>query len=122
MATKLDKETLVKNRFWVLLPVVVLLWLFAFICISGVSSATEKNWTEADKVNKDLKKIPSEDLRNDDWIRRMEQEKVKAQNQKLDLWYDVYDKQNGVAREKLSEAKEGEQPDLTKAKERGKPI
>ncbi len=99
MAAKLDKETLIKHRFWFLLPVVVLLWLFAFISISTVRSTTEKNWKEAEGVNKELKAIPTQDLKNTRWIEAMKKKKAAAEDQKLDLWYDVFDKQNSVVRE-----------------------
>ncbi len=110
MATKLDKETLIKHRFWFLLPVVVLLWLFAFISISSVSDATEKNWKEAQGVNDQLKRLPSEDLKNQRWIDAMKKEKDKAQDQKLDLWYEVFDKQNGVVRDKPAEPASADGP------------
>jgi hypothetical protein len=101
MKAQIDKETLIKNRFWIGLGAAVLFVLIAFFCVVSVRGDADKLWNTADRVNQDLKTLQSKraDLRNDKWIARMAEETQKAVAQKLIVWRQSYDKQVGAVRE-----------------------
>jgi hypothetical protein len=104
MNINLDKETLIKHRFWLSIPVAVLFVLIALICVLGVRSTTQANWAEAKRTDDALVQLASrQDLRNERWIQEMKAKTDEAVRQKDDLWYELYDAQWGVERQPVSQ-------------------
>jgi hypothetical protein len=98
---KLDKETLIKERFWFLLPVIALFLLISWICILLVRGDTAKYFTEAKSQNDELKRISTtQDLKNPKWIQAMDKELEVSEAKRDDLWYDEFNRQNQAVREK----------------------
>jgi hypothetical protein len=97
---KLDKETMIKQRFWFLLPFVALFLLIAWICVLGVRSTAAENYKKADTTNTQLKAIASTSkLKNNKWIDEMKVEVGVSETKKEQLWYEEYNRQNGVTRD-----------------------
>lgn len=98
---KLDKETLIRERFWFLLPFIALFLLISWICVLLVRGDTAKYFTEAKNQNDSLKKIISEaDIKNPKWIEAMDKELAVSDAKKDELWYTEYNRQNQAVREK----------------------
>jgi hypothetical protein len=98
---KLDKETLIKERFWFLLPFIALFLLISWICILGVRGETAKNFSEASAQNTKLKGIATtSELKNNEWITAMDKELGVSEAKKNELWYTEYNRQNQTIREK----------------------
>ncbi|MCS6976401.1 MAG: hypothetical protein NZM31_05250 [Gemmatales bacterium] len=96
---KLDKETVIKYRFWFSIPLAVLFVFIALICVLGVRSTTMANWADAKRTDDQLVSLASrQDLRNERWIQEMKAKTDEAVRQKDDLWYELYDGQNKVER------------------------
>lgn len=96
---KLDKDTIIKYRFWFSIPFAVLFVFIALICVLGVRSTTMANWAEAKRTDDQLVSLASrQDLRNERWIQEMKAKTDDAVRQKDDLWYELYDGQNKVER------------------------
>lgn len=97
---KLDKETMIKQRFWFLLPVFAICLLVGWICVLGVRGETETNYSKARTKDKDLQAIVSSpELKNDKWIEAMNKENEVSTAKKDELWYREYDRQNRVLRD-----------------------
>lgn len=101
---KLDKETLIKHRFWFLLPVIALAILIGWIAVLYVRSDAQDFQTKADSTYKQLKGLLTDaQLRNTTWVERMAAQKRVAEAQKARVWVQNYDAQNGVEREPFPE-------------------
>lgn len=97
---KLDKETMIKQRFWFLLPVFAICLLVGWICVLGVRGETEKNYKAAKDKDDALKKISTEsEIKNQTWIEAMTKEFEVSAAKKNELWYKEYDRQNNVIRD-----------------------
>ncbi|MBL8823875.1 MAG: hypothetical protein JNJ77_14915 [Planctomycetia bacterium] len=100
MAMKLDKETVIKHRFWFLLPVFAICLLVGWICVLGVRGETAKNYTTARERDNALKNISSQqELKNQSWIDAMIKELEVSSAKKNELWYKEFDRQNKVVRD-----------------------
>src|SRR5262245_58029064 len=98
---KIDKETLIKERFWFLLPFIALFLLISWICILLVRGDTARYFADAKNQNETLKKIIVEqDIKNPKWIEAMDKELGVSDAKKDDLWYTEYNRQNKAVREK----------------------
>lgn len=100
MAMKLDKETVIKHRFWFLLPVFAICLLVGWICVLGVRGETAKNYTTARDRDNALKNISTtQELKNQSWIDAMIKELEVSSAKKNELWYKEFDRQNQVMRD-----------------------
>lgn len=103
---KLDKETVIKQRFWFLLPVFALCILIAWICVLGVRGATEVNYKVAKDKDNALKTIAStQELKNQSWIDAMIKELEVSTAKKDELWIKEFDRQNRVIRDPKDKTK-----------------
>jgi len=97
---KLDKETMIKQRFWFLLPVFAICILVGWICVLGVRGETETNYKAASDKNNALKKLAAEpEIKNQPWIDAMGKEFEVSSAKKQELWLNEYDRQNKVVRD-----------------------
>src|SRR5262245_60776637 len=100
MATKLDKETLIKQRFWFLLPAVALFLLSPWISLMGIGSPAEDKHKTDDATYNTLKGISVEQkLKNQPWIDAMAKEVSVSGAKTEELWYTEYNRQNSVVRD-----------------------
>lgn len=97
---KLDKETMIKERFWFLLPVFAICVLVGWICVLGVRGETESNYKSASDKNKSLTALAAKpDIHNQQWIEAMGKEFEVSSAKKEELWLKEYDRQNKVVRD-----------------------
>src|SRR5215218_4598470 len=97
---KLDKETMIKQRFWFLLPVFALCLLIGWICVLGVRGETETNYKSAGDKNTALKTLAAKpEIKNQQWIDAMGKEFEVSSAKKQELWLKEYDRQNKVVRD-----------------------
>ncbi|MFT3879527.1 MAG: hypothetical protein QM703_07700 [Gemmatales bacterium] len=97
---KLDKETMIKQRFWFLLPVFALCLLIGWICVLGVRGETETNYKSAGEKNNALKSLAAKtEIKNPQWIEAIGKEHEVSTAKKLELWNKEYDRQNKVVRD-----------------------
>jgi hypothetical protein len=97
---KLDKETMIKQRFWFLLPVFALCLLICWICVLGVNGETETNYKAASDKNTALNNLAKKpEIPNTQWIEAMGKEFDVSSAKKLELWQKEYDRQNKVVRD-----------------------
>ncbi len=97
---KLDKETVIKQRFWFLLPVFAICLLVGWICVLGVRGETEKNYKAAKDKDTALKNIAStQHLKNENWNTAISKELDNSSGKKDELWYKESDRQNKVQRD-----------------------
>ena len=103
---KLDKETMIKQRFWFLLPVFAICLLVCWICVLGVNGETETNYKAASDKNTALNALAKkEEIHNTPWIEAMRKEYEVSSAKKLELWLKEYDRQNKVVRDVKDPAK-----------------
>lgn len=97
---KLDKETMIKQRFWFLLPVFAICVLVGWICVLGVRGETETNYKSASDKDNALKKLAAEsEIKNQHWIDAMGKEFEVSSAKKQELWLNEFDRQNKVVRD-----------------------
>lgn len=97
---KLDQETIIKQRFWFLLPVFALCILIGWICVLGVRGETETNYSTASAKDKALVTISNTpELKNSKWIDAMGKEFTVSDAKKEELWIMESDRQNKVQRD-----------------------
>lgn len=102
---KLDKETVIKQRFWFLLPVFAICLLVGWICVLGVRGETEKNYKAAKDKDNALKNIASAQyLKNTEWNAAISKELDNSSGKKDELWYKESDRQNKVQRDNKNRA------------------
>lgn len=103
---KLDKETMIKQRFWFLLPVFAICVLVAWICVLGVRGETDVNYKAAKDKDTTLKSIASaQELKNQKWIDEMTKELEVSTAKKNELWVQEFDRQNRVVRDPKDKTK-----------------
>jgi hypothetical protein len=89
---KLDKETLIKNRFWVLVAAVVPLVLIAFVVLwFGVRSAIAKKQAAVDQVMKEPGGI--KDTRNQRGIDALKEQEKKVEAIWKKVWEEAWNSQ-----------------------------
>jgi hypothetical protein len=93
MATKIDKETLIKHRFWILLGAFVPLWLIALIILLGVASLVEAKRKEYTKQVDVVTKINNPNTKSEHYIDPLKEQESKLRDQKLKVWGEVWDSQ-----------------------------
>jgi hypothetical protein len=95
MASKIDKEWLLKHHFWILAGLVLPLELFAFIWLStSVASDNDKDKKAIEKAKTDLKAL--NDIKNQDFLNALERKNKKVSQRKGIVWNQVWDKQKGI--------------------------
>jgi hypothetical protein len=93
MAMKLDKETLIKHRFWFLLGAFVPLWLIALVILLGVASDITKKRQEYDKQVGVAKGIDKADTKTEHFIKPLKDQEEALRGHKLTVWWDVWNSQ-----------------------------
>jgi hypothetical protein len=97
MQQKIDKEYLIKNRFWVSLPAIALFMLIGFFCVLGVRGSADAFFKKAEARNNELERIKKDqELRNSKWIAAIDRERQAAVDQMTLVWNQEFDRQNGV--------------------------
>ena len=97
MDLKLDKETIIKHRFWFSLPVIALCVLIAWGCEVGVRSQADRRFTTALGINQNLKNLQNDpERRNNNWINAVSEKKVESDKERGRLWVLGFDAQNDV--------------------------
>jgi hypothetical protein len=93
---KLDKETLIKHRFWVALiafaPLFLIAWLVLWLSVSDKVQAKAKEFNES-VANIDKVKDP----KNKNYVEPMTEKKGKLEVHKIKVWKEVYDPQWNLA-------------------------
>src|SRR5262245_7270711 len=103
---KMKNDMLVKQRFWFLLPVAMILVLVGFFLLRGPRGVASTNWNEA-KTNDDaFKTIVQTKIQDQDNINKIREATLRAEQKKLNLWVDFYDLQNYVVRKPAPVEKE----------------
>ena len=99
MDVKLDKETIIKHRFWFSLPVIALCILIGWGCQVNVRSVANQKFDQANAVVSQLKALSNDpERRNTDWVSRASIEKGKSDVERGSLWILNFDRQNDVVR------------------------
>jgi hypothetical protein len=93
---KLDKETLLKHRFWIALGAYVVLWLLVLVLmpIQIGASATAKR-TEYNNAKTAVEKIktPKTDFANPDWVAPLKKKEDDLKNRKVGVWQAAWETQ-----------------------------
>lgn len=110
---KMDNQILVKNRFWFLLPVAMIFVLIAFFMLFGPRAAALKAWSDAKANDDQFKSLASAKIRSEENIRKTAEERLRAEQEKLDLWVKFYDMQNRIVRIPEPPPAKPEQPAAT---------
>jgi hypothetical protein len=92
---KLDKDTLIKQRFWVLLALSVPLTLIAlFLLWFVVPSVTSQERKKVETNREKLKGV--RDLKNDSWIKLAKEAADRAKAQETNVWQKAWNQQQDV--------------------------
>ncbi len=111
---KIDKETIVKNHFWILLGIYAPAVLVALMLVLfGVSATVGEKASNLKKTKDDLSSKAKGDLKNDRWVKVLEGKEEKLQGQKNDMWRRVWEGQATIMTWPAS--LENEFPELKKA-------
>jgi hypothetical protein len=96
MKAKLDKEFLLKNRFWIMIGLVPLLWLIAFLTLS-TAVADERSKAEAkyEETFKNVKNV-KQDVKNQEHTKYLKETERKLQAHKIRVWADVSKTQEAI--------------------------
>lgn len=92
---KMDKETLIKNRFWVVLvsflPIFLIIWLVLTFGVSGTVSAAR------DEVKKTKDAVSGiRDPKNEKFVAALEGKAKKLDGQKGVVWQQAWESQDGM--------------------------
>jgi hypothetical protein len=88
---KLDKDTLIKHRFWVLLGLEVPLVLAAVaVLLVGVRSAIAKLQTEVETKRDAPTKLTAETVRNQDWVDKLGKKEAEVDKILTKIWADAW--------------------------------
>ena len=89
---KIDKETLIKHKFWALLACVVPLMLLALlILIPSAGGQISAKHADLDKVKADVEHIV--DPKNPSWVTGLETRSTAAEAKKKEIWQKAWDSQ-----------------------------
>src|SRR2546423_6468157 len=95
MAVKLDKETLIKHRFWIGLGVFVPLWLILLLVlwtvVSSKVSAEQKAYTDSAGKVKGINNI-----KNENYTAPVKEKEEALKKQKDRVWEAAWKKQDGL--------------------------
>ncbi|MBV9125762.1 MAG: hypothetical protein JO112_20625, partial [Planctomycetes bacterium] len=90
---KLDKEVLLKQRFWIGLGVLVVLVLGVLVVVmTTISSAVAEQQAAIDKAKSDLNGIAGQP-KNQDWLKALDDRNQVAFKKKKEVWQGVADSQ-----------------------------
>ncbi|HZT78811.1 MAG TPA: hypothetical protein VFA26_01205 [Gemmataceae bacterium] len=91
---QVDKDTLIKHRFWILLGAFGLLWVVGLIALLvGVSGKSAEARGKYDEALKKVKGISNP--KNESHTSLLKQKEAKLQRHKLELWKKVWQQQAG---------------------------
>jgi hypothetical protein len=91
---KLDKETFIKEHFWFLLGLFVVLVLISLVLLwTTTSSATAAHEKVFTSTMKELQAIPSSTPKNDEWIKALDAKTIIVKQQKDKIWAEAWKKQ-----------------------------
>src|SRR5437879_1758217 len=97
---KVDSDTIVKNRFWILLGLAVVLnlvaWLVMLVSVPAKVSSAEQNVTKPWKEGKDYNQFV-----NPDDVKAAEEAAGKAKSSQSGSWQNLYETQDAEANLKL---------------------
>src|SRR5712671_5304443 len=92
---KVDKEALLKNRFWIGLGVFVPLWVIIFL-VALFSSGDAKVKAEAEVKKTETKVKGISDIKNDRFTSLLEKKKADLQKQKDKVWKEAWKGQSNL--------------------------
>lgn len=94
---KFDKDTLIKQRFWVMLGVSAPLSLVALlVLLTAVGANISKQREELTKQLKTVKDAANGDQKNDAWIEKKAEEAKKAKDREALVWGKAYERQKAL--------------------------
>src|SRR5947209_17377506 len=94
MAAKLDKQTLIKHHFWILLVLAVILIPVALGSVwVGVAGATAAQSKKIDETKKKLTSTPAKSRQS---AEELEKQLALLNKRKSEVWKEAYDKQKGL--------------------------
>src|SRR5947209_11771938 len=94
MAAKLDKQTLIKHHFWILLALAVILIPVALGSVwVGVAGATA---AQAKKIDETKKKLTGTAAKSKKSKEELEQQQEQLNKRKSEVWKEAYEKQKGL--------------------------
>ena len=92
---KLDKETIVKQRFWFLLgsfvPLALIVWIMLITSVSGTVAKERKEVDDSKKAIDGIK-----DPKNDEFVKLLREKQEKLQKQKEKVWEKAWATQVGI--------------------------
>jgi hypothetical protein len=96
---KVDKETLIKHRFWIGLGVFLLFWLILTIVlpftIGSLAAAKRKEFTDAVKSVEGIKE-PRKHFANPAWVAPLQSKEEILKGKKNEVWKASYEPQDGI--------------------------
>jgi hypothetical protein len=97
MDMALDKDTLAKHQFWILLGSYLFFWLIAVVWLISTVPGEIKKATEAyDKTGKDLQSAQSKPINTEKWLPPWREAADKFSGHKSVIWKDAWDFQMGM--------------------------
>src|SRR5437763_1941926 len=94
MAAKLDKQTLIKHHFWILLALAVILIPVALGSVwVGVAGATAAQTKKIDETKKKLTSTPAKSRQSKEELEKQQQQ---LNERKSVVWKEAYEKQKGL--------------------------
>lgn len=93
---KLDKETLVKQRFWFLLPLGLVLIFMALGSVWSMRSEAEQKIREVDQAYKGVQSKATGLVVSDELIKIVREQRERAEGLKQRLWEELFGLQNQV--------------------------
>src|SRR4051812_6799575 len=103
MKIEINKETLIKHRFWFLMPVIALCALIGWLCVLGVRSDAETKEKTAKQTNDKLKELAKDpEVRSPGDLTKADVKIVESVDQKVKLWIQEFDRQVQALRDTKS--------------------
>src|SRR5262245_35499024 len=97
MDVKLDKETIIKHRFWFSLPVIALCILIGWGCEVRIRGLAEQRFKHARDIKDNLAKLATDtERRSPDWITAADVREKESDREKRRLWVIGFDAQQDV--------------------------
>src|ERR1700730_15130634 len=93
---KFDKDTIIKNRFWILLSLFVpLVFASVLLLYITVGSAGQEQRKRIEASEGEFEKL-GKPLRNDAWVPALKIRNQKAEGKKLDIWRSAWEAQKAL--------------------------
>jgi len=97
MDVKIDKETIIKHRFWFSLPCIALCVLIGWGCEVRLRGMAKSKFDAANVIKTNLENLAKNpDRRSPDWITEAGKRKTESDKERERLWYISFDAQNDV--------------------------